>query len=414
VTDPRSHADRLDPGGEFRSRLADLEALASSPLRGFLRLLGVKAELEEITTLGARTHAMFADLERAAEVLSPLGWLVFEYSPAETYARAADLVEEGNADEAEALIVEDWNEQDALKLRWSVHRVQNLYRDAAPDSEFDDEKLAAIGHERARLIDEAIESHRAEHYAAAISIALAQMDGIVADFSPEGAVLFSRDRHTGDPRATVTDEVTLAGHPAGLRALARMLTQRCDTTELSSRLLRHGIAHGRELRFDTLTNSTKALAALLGVITWAQPIANTRLAAAAAEHEQRYAGSTERDAHGRRLDRRGFTEAKSALLMAGNFQRIYHERHGRYAESREELLREIPIPDDIKGIETRRSEDGQTYWAWAVPSGYVLAVGGSGGGVLQWQYAGETIPNGGPGCADDWRDPSSDPAHPDW
>jgi hypothetical protein len=51
----------------------------------------------------------------------------------------------------------------------------------------------------------------------------------------------------------------------------------CPTTEVSGRLLRHGIVHGRELAYGTRANSTKAFAALLALIVWAQPIARNRL-----------------------------------------------------------------------------------------------------------------------------------------
>jgi hypothetical protein len=148
---------------------------------------------------------------------------------------------------------------------------------------------------------------------------------------------FSRDRRTGEPRADVSDETTLAGHPQALLALAKLMTERCDQTETRGRLLRHGIMHGRELGYGTRRNSTQALATLLAVITWAQPIARARLDEAAAAREARYAGSDERDERGRRLDRRGFAQAKDSSSTLGQFQERFYERHGRYAASVDEI-----------------------------------------------------------------------------
>ncbi|MCA1698904.1 MAG: hypothetical protein LC790_08395 [Actinobacteria bacterium] len=82
------------------------------------------------------------------------------------------------------------------------------------------------------------------------------------------------------------------------------------TTVISDRLTRQGILHGRVLAFDTLRNSTKVWAALLAVIEAVGPRAKELNAKAAADYEERWAGSNERDEWGRRRDKRGFAEAR--------------------------------------------------------------------------------------------------------
>jgi hypothetical protein len=264
------------------------------------------------------------------------------------------------------------------------------------------------------LIHEAVDNHREGRYASAVAIALTQIDGVVADFSDEGHVFFSRHRNTGEPRANLTDDETLAGHPAALAALVRLMTQRCDTTEIDGRLLRHGILHGRELAYGTRRNSTQILATLLAVITWAQPIARANLDAAAREREARFAGSKERDKDGRRLDRRGFPEAKNSASTLAALQDRFYERNGHYAPSAEEIDPEGVLHDMFVGAETSCSTDSQTYLAWAIAeTGYVFAVSGRDGEQTRWQYAGEERPSGGVGSQDDWRG-VLDPAHPDW
>lgn len=322
-------------------------------------------------------------------------------------------MEAGDTDAADELLIKSWNETDATLLRMSVQRVQGLYRVAA--AEYVEPDVPNVGHERAMLIHEAVENHREERYASAISLVLPRIDGIVADFSEGGVSFFSRDRRTREPRADVTDEATLAGHPEALLTLARILPTACPTTEVSGRLVRHGIVHGRELGYGTLRNSTQALVTLLAVITWAQPIARAWLQEQAAEREARHASSTERDEYGRRLDRRGFRQAKDSLTALRNLQDRFYEAHGRCVGWVDEIDPQRVLRDMFPGAHTRCSEDAQTYWAWAeTPANYVFAVSGKSGERGRWEYAGEDVPVGGVGSDEDWRHTFSSERHPDW
>jgi hypothetical protein len=73
--------------------------------------------------------------------------------------------------------------------------------------------------------------------------------------------------------------------------------------------------NGRELGYVSRRNSTRALATLLAVIVCAQPIARARIAEAHAQREALYAGSNQRDEHGRRLWRAGFAEADNRRVV---------------------------------------------------------------------------------------------------
>jgi hypothetical protein len=54
-----------------------------------------------------------------------------------------------------------------------------------------------------------------------------------------------------------------------------MRTGRPDTNT-GEGLHRHGIMHGRDLRFGTRANSTKVLTILLALVQWAEPLARAR------------------------------------------------------------------------------------------------------------------------------------------
>src|SRR5205823_3178725 len=131
-------------------------------------------------------------------------------------------------------------------------------------------------------------------------------DGIVLELT--GRQLFV----TGKPKH-LADSETLAGLPEGFRLLAPLLAESQGQTTASGALRRHGILHGRELRYDTVINSTKCFVLLLAVMDWAEAPFQRLVEKRRAERETTYRGSTARDDQGRRLDRRGFARAKKAL-----------------------------------------------------------------------------------------------------
>ena len=405
---PISRAGRLDPARETLRQARDLAALAEGPYAEIFRQGGVsEEEMESWRQLVARGEHLLGELDPTAEALIPLGWVMSELEPIDAYHRAAELVRAGDTEHAEEVIVKAWNDGDAVVLHSAVHRVQNLYRVSGV---YHDPDEPDIGMARALLIQEAFDSHREGRYAAAINIVLAQIEGVVIDFEDSGSPFFSR--RGGEPRAGLIDDETLAGHPAALHQVAKMMGEPCKTTSVAGRLLRHGILHGRELSYGTERNSTQALATLLAVITWAQPKARRRLDAELAEHKEQWAGSDATDRHARRLDRRGFPQAKKMLLELANLQDRFCEQRGRYANSVSEI--EEWLDKIFPGAEARAS-DAEGYWVWVeTETGYVFGYAGRSDTDFRWQYAGSEPPVGGVGSGADWRHPIDDPAHPDW
>lgn len=68
-----------------------------------------------------------------------------------------------------------WNEPDGVRLSWAHHRISSIYQQSAEHRE--------IGFARQQLIAEAVALHQQGRYAGAIPVVVAQIDGIVADFT---------------------------------------------------------------------------------------------------------------------------------------------------------------------------------------------------------------------------------------
>jgi len=110
-------------------------------------------------------------------------------------------------------------------------------------------------------LQEAYDLHTQGRYAGAIALVLTQIDGIFIDMTGKPAKYFFNPENPN-----LVDDVTLAGHPLGLKALSELMSKPSSTTVVSDELTRQGILHGRVLAYDTRRNSTKTFAALLAVI----------------------------------------------------------------------------------------------------------------------------------------------------
>ena len=175
-------------------------------------------------------------------------------------------------------------------------------------------------------------------------------------------------------------------------------------------MMRHGIMHGRELGYGTRRNSTQALATLLAVIVWAQPIARARIDAANSEREAAHAGTHDRDLHGRRLWRAGFVEAKRGLQALADYQASFHHQHGRYAASVDEIDPDRLLREDFPNAATAAAPDRQTDRAWAhTGSEYVFGLAGTAGDAIRWSYAGIKVPDAGPAATSTGAMPSRTP-----
>jgi hypothetical protein len=393
--DVKSYRERIDPGGEQ----GQMARFFASPVGRLLARLA-KVPPEEAKALVVQYERLTTEPDRIAAALAPLGWIFFESAPFDDYALAATLVEQKKLAEADELLVRKWNDDEIL-LKWPVTRLVGLYGG-------EDERIA-IRQGRQRLLWKALDLHREGEYAASIPMVLTQIDGVFIDFTSKPAKEFF------DPRNPhLVDDVTLAGHPSGLQVLSKLMSKTVKKTTLDDTLSRPGILHGRALGYDTIENATKVWTALLAVIDALKPRADELNAKLTKEREARYAGSKGLDAEGRRLDRRGFDEAKQLLFNVSAYQFGSHKRSGRYAASRAEL---DPGGHLLEGreVELRTSEDGQEYWAWVVtPTGFIFGIAGRVGDHPVWQYQGEEPPEGGVDSHADWRHVSTDYALSEW
>jgi hypothetical protein len=227
---------------------------------------------------------------------------------------------------------------------------------------------------------------------------LAQIDGIFIDMTGKPVKYFFNPDNPN-----LVDEVTLAGHPLGLKALSKLMSEEARKTVVSDKLTRQGILHGRVLAYDTLRNSTKAFVALLAVIEGVRPRANELEERAARARERRWAGSKEVDEWGRRRDRRGFDEAMKTLLDVQLYQHGHHQHRGRYAEDRATLNAWQPDLKD-RDFELLVRADAQEVSAWVeTPPGVIFGLALRGGEYTSWLYVAEEPPRGGIGTEARWK-----------
>jgi hypothetical protein len=400
--DPKTYAERLDPGGEFGKQAQGLALLARSPFGRVLRWLGVEQEtLDQAQEFAANYKRLVSEPDRIAPLLAPLGWIFHGLAHVEAYGAAATLVEQGKVDEAEELLVETYNEDDQAFIRF-YHRVISLYQG--------DEARREIGLARLRLLDEAYELHKEERYAAAIPLVLAQIDGIFIDMTAKPAKYFYDSKNPN-----LVDDVTLAGHPHGLKALSMLMGENAPTTVISNKLTRQGILHGRVLAYGTLRNSTKTWAALLAVIEAVDPRAQELNKQAAEEHERRYAGSKDVDEYGMRLDRRGFDEAHGLLNSVHLYQHGYFTRTGHFTADRKALDPDGILLGRYEGELGMRLDEEGGYWAWALTTtGVVFGIAARDGDFNYWVYfADGEPPEGGVGADERWKH-ITESHYPDW
>lgn len=382
--------------------------LATSRLgRGVARLLGVpRSTLDEMAQLLDRGEELSGWAPEVAATLGPLGWIPIASAPFEGYARAVQLVRAGDVGAAESLLCDAWDEGDPSHLRALLPRVSAIYLGPPPRT--------TVAHHRRRLLTQALDHHERGEYAAAISVVLAQIDGIVYDHTGEyGRSFFSRK---GTPDHLM-DGSTLPGHPRGLAQLARLFADQPRVTSPSGALGRNGILHGRELAYDNRVNSVKAFAALISVIEWAVPLGQEKSLREMDAWEQQHAGSEELDAFGHRLDRRGFEDAFALLHQVHLYQGAHFGRRGRYAATAEALFYG-KIPQVAADLAFQLDADSRRYWASVVtPPGCVFGVAGEDGvydSKKRFAARHGRRPKDGPGDAETWRGELLPAPYPEW
>jgi hypothetical protein len=383
--------------------------LTSNPLaRGIAHVLRI--DLGPLDQAVRDADRMFETVATSIGLFAERGWAPSGNMPIPVYEGAVKVLADGGSmDAAEDALVEGWNDQSVLP--YLHHRVLGLGLGK-------DEEIEGWCRERGRLVRRAWEHHQAGSYEAAIPIVFAQVDGITADGTttpqvPAGRMFFStRPRR----QAEVVDDSTLAGMNDALPVVRNYFSSARNFTAGTGSDNRHGVMHGRELRYDTKANSTKAFVLLAAVVEWAQPRIRAEIDRRVAERDQRYAGSDETDAEGRRLDRRGFVATRDALRKLALSQSAYHRSRGRFG-SIEELRSDVAArtlleePEAITVARARRDD----WWAWRrSKSGWVFAIGSMSDQPLGWRYYdGPEPPEDGPLGAG-WRGSDTGNWSGDW
>ncbi len=134
------------------------------------------------------------------------------------------------------------------------------------------------------------------------------------------------------------------------------------------------------------------------------------------EREAEHAGSQGTDEEGRRLDTRGFKDAKKSLGWLSTIQMGQWRNHGRYGEHLEAMAPGKLGDKQLHGrsnIHMLVAEEGREFRAWrSTPSDFCFGIAGRGGPVNEWRYAGMGPPPDDLD-AEEWRG-SADPWPLDW
>ena len=225
--------------------------------------------------------------------------------------------------------------------------------------------------ERSALIREAWDNHIAGRYASAVALVLTQVEGIVADVT-DNKMFFSSNASRA---AEMVDSTTIAGLVEGLSAVRKVYTEAVDRTSVDGLLSRHGILHGRELRFGTEVHSFEAFT-LLAADGVGAPAGHEKAfvlqAALEAEHRGRVGASD----NGAQLDDCCFTACRFALrdldnhLRRGGSSTDERAAHAFLAQQLVEYAALVDLHCDVHIA--RRSE---WFASCTTPSGRHLGVG---------------------------------------
>ena len=392
----------IDPSGGLR----EIIQLATGPAEG---LLSVSAEARRDLRAHADGYrALMASGGNALRHLPPRGWYPFAMRTA-ALDDAVRLMVAGDERGADELLADEWDDPERGLITTIVARVRAMW------SGYGDRDTEALFAARARLLDLAREHHAAGRYDASIPIIHAQMEGITIDVA-EGLKLFTKNTRR---KADVVDATQFATVEAALAVLLETYNSDVPVTQSRGSISRHGIAHGRELAYDTRINSAKSWSALGAVVEWAQPLATALAEGRRAQREGANAGSDETDEEGRRLDRREFRQTRDVLTLLGT-STIGHARSrgslrtdivGGVYTDKDLANRGLPLPH---GIKTTIAESGTVAWySRRTISGWVLAyaVALHDDVMHEWFYADSDDPTGPPPEDPRW---SKGNRPPDW
>lgn len=246
-----------DSSGNRRRENAQWRAIGADPnARAELSDLGVENELDTLLRTADEMDALIASGADSILRLAPLGWAPSSWMPADASGAAVNALDSGQVERADQILTDAWSAPAMLK-----HPALRMRALASDDDR------SAIFARRSELVLLAVEDHEAGRYHASIPVVLAQIEGLVIDVS-EGKQFFSEQ---GPFKADLIDHGSVATLPESLATVRLTFSEGLDETGTTGSLSRHGILHGRELAYDTRTNSAKSFALLQAVVEWAEP-----------------------------------------------------------------------------------------------------------------------------------------------
>lgn len=400
----------VDPTGENFALIDAVQAFPQLP--DWLNSLSedLAQQWSRMGELGLDYRQHLASVERALKTLVPRGWSPLRMDSA-VVSSAVSLVDSEHGDQADELLAGQWDGENARRTQQVYARIKVLGAGEGQDA------YQSLFKNRARLILKAKEHHDAGRYDASIPIIQNQMEGLVIDITGGRKFFTSNQRQ----KANLIDPLQLVAVEACLAALQALFGEGVNETQQTGSLSRHGVAHGRELAYDTRVNSAKYWSVLDALVEWARPLAELEAQHRRRAEEAAAAGTNGVDEHDRRLDRREFRETRAMLrkLLTRATSDLASPRRPRRAivgdiYTAQDFVRAGLPPEP--NIHARTSADGATMWFWRVTvSGWCLgaAVGLTDGGFAEWLYAGAVEPTESPRDAPDlWGDAFATP--PDW
>ena len=366
--------------------------------------LGIEADWRQLVSVGMDFRRTLEGIEAALTTLVPRGWAVMGMQT-DAIERAVWLVNQARGDEADLLLAHQWEAEGAWRPKRVCDRVRVM---GVPDPE-----LRPLFEHRARLLRLAKEHHEAGRYDASIPLLQAQLEGIVMDVT-SGKKFFTK----GSAKADLVDPERLISIEAGLAALQATYGEDVKQTQADGSLSRHGVAHGRELAYDTRVNSAKTWSVMDALVEWALPKARELVDQRKAERQAANAGSQAVDVHGKRVDDREFFETRDMLRTLSNSAMGHHRQRGRFradlvgAVYGEKDFTKRGLPREHGVHQAVRSDGAEVmYWRRTI-SGWVLGI------ALRWEdeaffehYWAASVPPDG-FTSDGWSLPWESP--PDW
>lgn len=385
---PEQVWDAIDQTGEYRLLIAAADQVPDLP--NWVSAFGVDLAIVwgQTKSLAARFGELAAVTSGALECLTPRGWAIAHLSQ-DAIREAVSLVRADRGDEADELLASQWEGDRAVYLKRACEQMRSMC--------LGDPELDPLFNARARLMWKAKEHHEAGRYDASIPILQAQIEGLAVDVT-------KRKFFTKRNAADVVDPARLVTIEANLAVLHQVYGADVPVTQVAGSLSRHGVAHGRELAYDTRINSAKTWSLMDAMVEWAQPLMQAEVTRRRAERHAANAGSQDTDANGRRLDDREFVETAKMLQTLkgsalGRYDRLGHFPHdlasGVYGD---DDFQKAGLPG-AEGTFQRVRPDGQEVLYWrTTASGWVIGIALTRveRGFMARFYDGPTAPAGGP------------------